>query len=260
MFEPENDIERMLMRASTEPAARPEFLRALMDAEIQIVLVPDRPLAAGPDGTTTIPAGVKLSMPSATRGEEKLIPFFTARSRARAWFTGTHIVSPEKTRDLFTRFPDTSFFLNPRNQYGKEFVPGEVKRLLAGHFEDGPERQVIQKGEQILLGHPKETPFDLIAALKRELSVVPMVRGAWLMLAMRQGASAQSWMLGVDHDGVWQDVRDAIGRAVADDNVLGGWMLDAMPIDNSERSATLRGGIPIITAAPTRGPFPKLSR
>ena len=41
MFEPENDIERLLMRASAEPAERPAFARALMDAQIVLVLVPE---------------------------------------------------------------------------------------------------------------------------------------------------------------------------------------------------------------------------
>ena len=71
------------MRASTEPAIRPAFVRALMDAEVQIVLVPDKPLVPGPDGNATIPEGTTLTMPSATRGEEKLVPFFSAPLRAR---------------------------------------------------------------------------------------------------------------------------------------------------------------------------------
>ena len=62
MFEPENDIERLLMRASAEPAARPGFARALIDAEIFVVLVaggsPDR--SPGADGKTTIPEGATL--------------------------------------------------------------------------------------------------------------------------------------------------------------------------------------------------------
>jgi hypothetical protein len=66
---------------------------------------------------------------------------------------------------------------------------------------------------------PKEIPTDLIAALAREFASVKSIRGAWLMLATRGGE--QGWMLGVDHKGSWQDVRDAIGRAVAGD-ILGG--------------------------------------
>src|SRR6185503_16510460 len=105
MFEPENDIERLLMRASAEPADRPSFARALMDAQIFVVLVSDGgPIAPGPDGKVTIPEGTKLTMPSAMRGEERLMPFFTAPSRARTWFKGEHIVAPDRTRDLFGRY------------------------------------------------------------------------------------------------------------------------------------------------------------
>ena len=46
-----------------------------------------------------------MSLPSAVRGEERLIPFFTAPSRAQAWFKDDHIVAPERTRDLFARYP-----------------------------------------------------------------------------------------------------------------------------------------------------------
>jgi SseB protein C-terminal domain/SseB protein N-terminal domain len=260
MFEPENDIERLLMRASAEPAARPGFARALMDAQIFQVLVADcGPIVPGPDGKRTLPVGSKLAMPNATRGEERLVPFFTAPSRARTWFKGDHIVAPDTARDFFNRFQDAPFILNPGSDYGKEFTPAEVKRMLAGQFDEGPQTQVIEKTEQVLLAHPKEIPVDLIAALAREFEALPGMRGAWLMLAMREGASEQTWMLGVDHKGDWQDVRAALSRAVKGD-VLNGMMLDAMPLNAGELSVTLRTGIPILTAAPKRGFIQKLFR
>ena len=257
MFEPENDIERLLMRASTLPSERPGFARALMDAQVFVVLVPDRPIVPGPDGNTSIAEGTKLSLPSVVRGEEKLIPFFTAPSRARAWYTGDHVVAPERTRDLFGRYPDTPFVLNPGSDYGKDFTAPEVKRMLAGQFEQGPQTIITQAPEQILLAHPKQIPTALIEALAREFAGLDSVRGAWLMLAMRAGESEQSWMLGVDHKGSWQEVRDAIGRAVAGD-VLGGRMLDAKPLDSGELSVTLRSGIPVTAAK--RGFLQKLFR
>jgi len=247
MFEPENDIERMLMRAATEPAARPAFARALMDAQVYVVFVSDKVPLAGPDGQLTVPAGAKLSLQAATRGEEKFLAFFTARSRAREWFKGEHIVMPDKARDLFERHHNASFFLNPGSAYGKEFLPGEVLGLLNGHFGDEPQTETIQKPEQVLLAHPKEIPADLIAALARELGAVSSVRGAFLMEAMRSGKSEPSWMLGVDHNGLWEDVRVAIGRALKDD-VLSGWMLDAVSLHSSSLASTLRTGIPVIAA------------
>jgi hypothetical protein len=248
MFEPENDIERLLMRASAEPAERPGFARAIIDAEIFVVLVSDGgPIVPGPDGQVTIPAGTKLTLPTAMRGEERLIPFFTAPSRARIWFKGDHIVAPDRTRDLFGRYPDTPFLLNPGSDYGKEFTPGEIKRLLAGQFDDGSQTIVTDKSQQVMLGHPKEVPTALIEALKREFSEVRSIRGAWLMLAMLAGNTEQSWMLGVDHTGAWQDVQDAISRAIAGD-ILKGWILDAVPLERSSLASTLRTGIPVIAA------------
>ena len=94
--------------------------------------------------------------------------------------------------------------------------------MLAGDFDlSGPQTVTTQAPQQILLAHPKEIPTALIEALAREFAGVKSVRGAWLMLAMRGGEAEQSWMLGVDHTGAWQDVRDAIGRRIIGD-ILGG--------------------------------------
>jgi hypothetical protein len=102
-------------------------------------------------------------------------------------------------------------------------------------------------------------PTALIAALGHELDALKSVRGAWLMLAMHAGQTEQSWMLGVDQDrqGSWQDVRDAIGRALAGD-ILGGRTLDALPLESSSLASTLRTGIPITAAR--RGFLQKLFR
>lgn len=248
MFEPENDIERLLMRASADPAERPAFARALMDAQIVLVLVPDGPITSGPDGNAVIPEGTKMTLPSAARGEERLIPFFTARSRAQAWYRNDHVAVPERVRDLFARYPGAPFVLNPGSDYGKDFTPGEVARMLAGDFDlSGPQAVTTQAPQQVMLAHPSEIPTVLIEALACELAAVKSVRGAWLMLAMRGGESEQSWMLGIDHGGAWQDVRDAIGRALVGD-ILGGRMFDAMPLDGSSLAVTLRTGIPVTAA------------
>jgi len=258
MFEPENDIERALMRASREPAERPAFARALMDAQIFVVLTPESgSIVPGPNGTATVTEGATLKVASAQRGEDKLIAFFTSPPRAKAWFAGDHLVAPETARGLFNRFPEAAYVLNPGSDYGKEFTKLEVKRLLAGRFEDGVQTEVIKEPQQVMLGHPKDKPQALIDALSRELSAVAGVSGAWLMLAMRAGQADQSWMLGVEHSGDWNAVRAAIGRAVAG-NVLQGRMLDAVPLADSSLAPTLRTGIPVIAAK--RGFFSKLFR
>jgi hypothetical protein len=258
MFEPENDIERMLIRASAEPAARPGFARALMDAQVFVALIASgKPIVKGADGSATIPEGATLSLPSVTRGDENLLPFFSAPVRAHAFLKEEHVVAPGTVRELFVRYPNVSFVLNPGSDYGKEFTPAEVKRLLAGQFDDGVQTTVIDEAEQVLLGHPKKIPDALIAALGKELGAIASVKGAWLMLAMRASESNQTWMLGVDDDGPWEDVQNAVGRAVQGD-VLDGYQLDVMKIDDGEMSSTLRTGIPI--AASKRGFLKNLFR
>jgi hypothetical protein len=247
MFEPENEIERLLVRAASDPFARAAFTRALMDAQIFLVLVPDGPVQQQPDGSVKVPEGTKLALPSASRGEVKLLPFFTSPSRARSWFKGEYVVVPDKTRDLFLRYSSAPFVLNPASDYGKEFTPDEVRRLLSGHFDDGPATEVIQKEQQVLLSHPADVPTKLIAALGRELGALKSVRGAWLMQAMRGNQKEPSWMLGVDNMGDWQGVQAAIGRALAGGQLLDR-ELDAMPLDHSPVSINLRTGIPVVAA------------
>ena len=91
-----------------------------------------------------------------------------------------------------------------------------------------------------MLAHPKEIPTALIEALKREFSEVRSIRGAWLMLAMLAGNTEQSWMLGVDHTGAWQDVQDAIGRAIAGD------ILKAVAYSTPCRSSAVRSLPPCV--------------
>jgi hypothetical protein len=245
MFEPENQIERDLMRASADAGARPAFARAMLDTEVFVVLIPQGgAIAPRPDGNATVPAGTKLTLATGNRDGQIVIPFFTAPSRAKAWFKGDHIAAPDKTRDLFARHPETPFFLNPGSDYGKEYTPAEIKRMLEGKI-DG--EVFIPAETKILLAHPKERPDALIATLAKELGAIKEIRGAWLMLAMIQGQPEQSWMLGVDQDGDWSNVRTAVSRATAGD-VLKGRVLDVVQLSESSLAPTLRTGIPVIAA------------
>jgi hypothetical protein len=258
MFEPENDIERALVRASHEPSERPAFVRALMDAQIFVVLTADGgAIVPGANGTATVTEGATLKMESAERDGEKVLAFFTSPKRAQAWFPRDHIVAPETTRALFQRASDMPFVLNPGADYGKEFTREEVKHLLAGDFGDQPQTELITEPQQVLLAHPSERPDALIAALSREFSALDNVSAAWLLLAMRAGQPGQNWMLGVEHTGNWDNVRGAIGRAVQG-GVLGDRLLDAMPLDGESFSMSLRGGIAIPLKKP--GFFSKLFR
>ena len=250
MFEPENQIERDLIDAATSAGARPEFARALLDAEVFIVLFPEAGTSIQHDeeGNTTLPEGAKLTLATATRGEETIIPFFTAPVRARAWVDRDHFVAPDKTRDLFARNPGVSFVLNPGSDFGKEYLPAEIENMLAGRIDGNV---TVPAGTTVLLGHPKDRPDALIAALSSELGALKSVRGAWLLLASVEGQPEQTWMLGIDHHGDdWPEVCAAVSSATAKSPAHR--PVDITSLKNSSFADTLRTGIPVI-AAPKRG-------
>ena len=129
MFEPENDIERLLMRASAEPAERPAFARALMDAEIFVVLVPEGgdPIVPGPDGKRRYSRGHQDDAAERDARRGKADPVLHRADRGRKPGTGTTTLwRRTRTRDLFARYPGAPFVLNPGSDYGKDYTPGEV--------------------------------------------------------------------------------------------------------------------------------------
>lgn len=113
------------------------------------------------------------------------------------------------------------------------------------HRPIGPVTTVVQQETSVLLAHPALRPDRLIEALRRELSALATVKGAWLMLASRADEPQQTWMLGVEQDGSWTDVQAALGRAIRL-NDLDGKPLDAIEIGRSELADTLRTGLAIL--------------
>jgi len=82
MFEPENDIERALMRAAHEPAERSAFARALMDAQIFVVLTAENgSIVPGPDGTATVTENPPQAGHRASREDGRRVP----HDRTNVW-------------------------------------------------------------------------------------------------------------------------------------------------------------------------------
>ena len=251
MFEPENDIERLLMRASAEPAERPAFARALMDAEIFWCWFPKAVIRSSPGPTASRYSRghqVDLAERGARRGKADSVlhgavagASLVQRTTTSWRRSGRAICSPAipARRSCSIPAPTTARILRR----------ARWQRLLAGDFDlSGPQAVTTQAPQQIMLAHPKRNPHRLDRGARRANSLtVKSVRGAWLMLAMRGGEAEQSWMLGVDHTGAWQEVRDAIGRAIVGD-ILGGACSTPCRSTAVHSPSTLRTGIPVTAA------------
>lgn len=189
-FEAENEVERLLMQAPAGGAQEREAcLRALLDADIYVALFgedPNQPLVA--PGTTVLQKDLILNLVPAVRGDETFIPIFSSPRRIWAFTSAHHVVFPSLCRDFFAQYPDRAFFLNPGSDYGKEFQPDEVRRLLAGKFDEGRQTVRLPEGAQLYIGQPSDYPTDFVTGLAAALPELPDVRRAYISIASVAGA------------------------------------------------------------------------
>jgi hypothetical protein len=231
-FEPENDLERALVRAAREEDARPEFYRLLLESQLFVIgdLV-DSKLPENTEGT--VPAGAKLRLAAVTHEGQAYNLVFTALSRLEA-FTGR----PERNlrlqgRELFTNTRGAHFMLNPGADYGKDLLPDEIAYLLDSPSE--PRNVTFDKETQVLIGTPSVYPHALIDALKSAFAKRSDIISAHLLYIAYQGKNeAPHPIIGVQISGDWADISKEIGRALQSAN--SGTVVDALPLDAASES------------------------
>jgi hypothetical protein len=182
MFEPENDIERLLVAAASGTGDHVAFEKALVDATVFIAMLGDfSQVESGTDGRTVLPVATTLNVLSYRKDDIDWIAFFSAPKRVYHATQADHAVAPEAARKLFEQFPGSGFVLNPGSDYGKYFLPDEISRLLAGDFRrDGAVE--VPAGTRLLLGMPADYPNELALAIKAALADMPEVSAAYLSL------------------------------------------------------------------------------
>lgn len=231
MNEPTNDLERKLMLAADNPAARPEFYKTLMSSSVFVIGFSD----SEGDGAGTIPAGAKLSAVNWKKNDgSPIIPFFTSLEALKRTL---------KEESKYVALPAKSFFeitlgsflvLNPASPYGKEFFPNEIKALLETGVNQAPQTRVVQKETKVLLGQPANYPSEMVSALTALLAKHAVVKAAYLCL-MHDPSSAEKPSLVVEFEGE-ADLGEAMKEAgsVAADTVPKGELVDFVVLKKGE--------------------------
>lgn len=171
-FKPANLLELALQKAATDPAARPTFLRELLDSKILIIPAGEKPPIV--DGV--IPKESKVGIVNIEFGGRSCVPFFTSEVRLPA---GTEYLILE-AKAFFEITRGAYLVMNPGIPYGKEFFPEEVAGLLDGTLFAPRESHVVQQATQVLIGQPKDYPDELVKALSRLYANTSAVRRAWV--------------------------------------------------------------------------------
>jgi len=242
VFEPVNDLERLLMVAAGDPAQRPAFGRALLASEAYVS--PTGP----PDEAGRVPGVRSVAL---TSGEAAAALFTSPEQLTAALFTeGSEqalLMMANNGRALLEWLRPGPVALNPGADYGVVWSREDLAALL-----DGMVTTTLDQPVQLLLTHPAQRPDALIKRLTAAFRDEPTVRGAWLMSAIRGDQLQPTWMVGVDHAGDWTIVQAALRKAL--DGFAFDRPLDVIDLSNKPHD-TLRSGVSLLAAsAPPTAP------
>jgi len=175
---PVNDLERLLVEASTNPVARPAFIRALLGGDVFVLASVDRPPVDG-----KAQPGSRMNVVTWSDADGPITPFYTSQEQLQRSLDAVPGTDPRfiqlPARDFLTIVRGARLVLNPHGDHGKMFLPDEVAALLDGR-EPGLETDVVQAAEQVLVGAPAHVPGRLLPVLRGFLATRPTIDRAWL--------------------------------------------------------------------------------
>lgn len=207
-------LERALRLAATDPAARPDFYRQLLEAEIFVIGESE----LRPEGAWTAKEGESISLQHWTKPDGTVVlPFFSSLAALQRALDHEVTYYQLPARALLEMTQGATLVLDPRSEYGKEFAPGEIVALLAGGLTRAAEPRVIQEATQVLLAQPGERPEALINGVRAFLDKRPAARRAWLALMTIPTQDPEPHLvIGVEADGDAAALIAEIGSVAAD--------------------------------------------
>ncbi|MBH3273331.1 enhanced serine sensitivity protein SseB [Serratia marcescens] len=208
----ENELERLLKLAVTEPAHRPAFFRELLDATVLILGDSEQ---VQQDGDIALNADTPVNIQHWEKQDGgSIIPFFTSLEALQKAVEDEQPFIAMPARVLFEITQGADLFLNPKAEYGKEFYPEEVAMLLATGGVVKPVEHYVDKETQILLGQPEEYPSAMVDALTTLFSQRKPVRRAFLALMHDQAADEKpNLLLGLEVDAEPAEIEALINEA-----------------------------------------------
>ena len=226
---PENELERNLMKASTDASARNEFYTKLLWNEL-IVLTNGH--NENEEGVRTLEKDTNVQFVTFENGQ---IPVFTSTNRIfdKGVIKEQVPFMAMKGQDLFGVAKGATYILNPYSDYGKELIPQEIESLLNGSIFEQNNEMTIEKETEIQIGQPAKYPKELTIALSQLFKNRPSVKAAYLAaIKMDKSDNIPHLMIGLKVEGNLTDISKEAGPLA--ENYLGkDEILDFIQIDNS---------------------------
>lgn len=223
---PENELEKSLMKASSDLSARENFYMKLLWNEL-FVLTNGNTISD--KGVRTVEKGETVEFVTFPDGE---IPIFSSTNR----IFDKGIIKSEvpfmamKGQDLFGVAKGATFILNPYSKYGKELLPNEIAALLDGSIFNQKNEITIEEDTEVRIGQPANYPTELVNALIEVFKSKQQVNAAYLaIIKMDASEKLPHLMIGIDVDEDMQSVVNEAGPIA--EQILKGDIIDFIQID-----------------------------
>jgi hypothetical protein len=235
MFEPVNDLEKSLMNAATDPAARPQFYHDILESDIYLINHRDDQVNVQ---NNVLQAGTQLNIQSFERDGKVWLPIFTSLQRLEQFIRSDSNYLQLKGRDFFEMTRGAHVMLNPNFDYGKEFFPQEIEEMLNGSIFQPSKTYTAQKDTKVLIGQPAVYPHQLVKVLSGYFAKNPLVNKAYLALMSNPEEEKPHLLIAIDGKGDWQKIIGDAG-VIASGAIGQGEVIDFMQLNNSSISKTV---------------------
>jgi hypothetical protein len=213
-FQPQNSLEISLLKASTDPAHRPQFYRDFVKSDVFIIQEGPPPERSG---TTVLNENYQLQIRNIDWNGKPVIPIFSSLVRLQAnlqYEVGYIALNALKFMEI-TQGSD--LLLNPGSDYGKEFTKEEIASILDGSIWQPSESFVAKKDTQIMIGKPANYPNDLVEALSRLFKKTKEVKRAFVAHFFNPEQDEKPHtLIAIEVNGNWKSIVASAGMVARD--------------------------------------------
>ncbi|NMP16773.1 enhanced serine sensitivity protein SseB C-terminal domain-containing protein [Thalassotalea sp. Y01] len=232
----ENKLEECLRLAANEPVNRLQFCDVLLESEIFLLGTAGEP---DEQGTVEAAADSKIQIQQWQMPDgSPVIPFFSSLEVLQKSIDQDESYLALPARSLFELTQGATLFLNPKSDYGKEFLPDEVNNLLTDGVSQSPQQRVVEEETKVLLGQPSIYPAEMVDALTQLFCQHRNVKKAYLALMHDTSIDEHPHLLiGIEVTGLAHKVMTEAG-SVASDTVPEGEFVDVVRVEENDQGVS----------------------
>lgn len=227
MSDTKNELETLLEKAATEPAHRPAFFSALLEAT---VWVPGR----AADGEQIVEDSALDLQHWEKDDGTSVIPFFTSLEALQQAVADEQAFVMMPARTLMAMTLGESLFLNPKLPSGKELTPREISHLLGEEGSPLSTQTVLEGGEALLLSEVAEPPAQMVDSLTTLFKTLKTVKRAFLCSIKERADAPANLLIGIEAEGDIEAIIQTTG-SVATDTLPGDEPIDICQVVEGEK-------------------------